>query len=152
MSMHIESSWDDEPQEEQVVPLTRAEAENLFGTQISRPSRVTPLRVIAAQMVVSLIALLIALAYSSHPQQAALSALLGGAISWAPSAIFALLLKKWHGQASVIALVVGEIVKLVMTFIMFGIIALGYPSVLWLPLLLTYVAALKTYWVALALY
>ncbi len=49
-------------------------------------------------------------------------------------------------------LVVGEAVKMGLTLAMFVAIAVGYPGVLWLPLLVTYLVALKTYWLALALH
>jgi ATP synthase protein I len=110
------------------------------------------MRVVIAQMVVSLIASLIWWLCSSHPGHAALSALAGGAICWVPSAMFALRLKSRGAQGSAMGLVVGEAVKMGLTLAMFVAIAVGYPGVLWLPLLVTYLVALKTYWLALALH
>jgi ATP synthase protein I len=143
--------WDVEQTDNNIVPLTRAEAEQLFGANVSRPSRVTPFKVVAAQMVVSLVAALICWQFLSQPGDAARSALLGGAICWVPGALFALRLRGVGHQQSILGLMVGEAIKMGVTVTMFVVIAEFVPSVHWLPLLLTYLVALKTYWVALAL-
>ncbi len=46
---------------------------------------------------------------------------------------------------------VGETLKMGVTIAMFVAIAFWYKSALWLPPLVTYIVALKTYWVAMAL-
>lgn len=143
--------WDVEQQDNNIVPLTRTEAEQLFGASVSRPSRVTPFKVVAAQMVVSLVAALICWQFLSQPGEAARSALLGGAICWVPGALFALRLRGVGHQQSILGLMVGEAIKMGVTVTMFVVIAEFVPDVRWLPLLLTYLVALKTYWVALAL-
>jgi ATP synthase protein I len=143
--------WDVEQQDNNIVPLTRVEAEQLFGADVSRPSRVTPFKVVAAQMVVSLVAALICWQFLSQPGEAARSALLGGAVCWVPGALFALRLRRVGHQQSVMGLMVGEAIKMGVTVTMFVVIAEFVPDVRWLPLLLTYLVALKTYWVALAL-
>jgi len=147
-TIYPQDEWDVE-QDNNIVPLTRAEAEKLFGSNVGRPSRVTPLKVVAAQMVLSLVVTLVWWLFSEHPASAALSAFLGGAICWIPSSLFALRLKGVGGQTST-ALVVGEAIKMGVTLAMFVAIALSYHEVRWLPLLVTYLVALKTYWVALA--
>ncbi|CAB3778829.1 ATP synthase subunit I [Pararobbsia alpina] len=144
-------NWDVEQEETNIVPLTRAEAEQLFGANVSRPSRVTPFRVVAAQMVVSLVAALICWQFLSQPGDAARSALLGGAICWVPGALFALRLRRVGHQQSMLGWMVGEAIKMGVTVAMFVAIAKYVPDVRWLPLLITYLVALKTYWVALAL-
>lgn len=141
--------WDVERQDNDIVPLTRAEAEALFGPQVSRPSRVTPYRVVLAQMVLSLVATLAWWLFSKSPGAAALSAFVGGAIGWVPSALFAARLSR-GGAATVMGWMVGEALKLGVTIGMFIGVAYGYPGVHWLPLLITYLVALKTYWIALA--
>jgi ATP synthase protein I len=143
--------WDVEQTDNNIVPLTRAEAEQLFGADVSRPSRVTPFKVVAAQMVVSLVAALICWQFVSQPGDAARSALLGGAICWIPGALFALRLRRFSRQQSILDLMVGEAIKMGVTVTMFVVVAEFVPNVHWLPLLLTYLVALKTYWVALAL-
>lgn len=73
----FDDSWEAEAQDNKTVPLTRAEAETLFGPGVSRPSRVTPFKVVAAQMVLSLCATLAWWLFYSPPGVAALSAFLG---------------------------------------------------------------------------
>jgi ATP synthase protein I len=151
----FDDSWDAEAQDNKTVPLTRAEAETLFGPGVSRPSRVTPFKVVAAQMVLSLCATLAWwLFYSppgaSAPSAVALSAFLGGAICWVPSGLFAARLKAKSGAQTVASWVIGEAIKMGATIAMFVAIAYGFKGVLWVPLLVTYLIALKTYWIAMA--
>ena len=143
--------WEVGQEDNTIVPLTRAEAEQLFGAKVSRPSRVTPFKVVAAQMVVSLIAALVCWQFLRQPGDAARSALLGGAICWVPGALFALRLRSVSLQRSMFGWMVGEAIKMGVTIAMFVAIARYVPDVRWLPLLITYLVALKTYWVALAL-
>ncbi|SOE49380.1 ATP synthase protein I [Burkholderia sp. D7] len=146
----FEDSWDAEALDNKTVPLTRAEAETLFGPGVSRPSRVTPFKVVAAQMVLSLCATLAWWLFYSPPGAAALSAFLGGAICWVPSALFAARLKAKSGAETIASWVVGEAIKMGATIGMFVAIAYGFKGVLWVPLLVTYLIALKTYWIAMA--
>jgi len=46
--------------------------------------------------------------------------------------------------------VIGEAMKMGATIAMFVAIAYGFKGVLWVPLLVTYLIALKTYWIAMA--
>src|ERR1700739_5182826 len=96
-------AWDAEQQDNNIVPLTRDEAEKLFGPNVSRPSRVTPYKVVAAQMVLSLGATLVWWLFYKPPGAAALSAFLGGAICWVPSALFAARLRKLGGGANILS-------------------------------------------------
>ncbi|AOJ75513.1 ATP synthase subunit I [Burkholderia ubonensis] len=141
--------WDAELQDDNIVPLTRAEAEKLFGPNVSRPSRITPYKVVIAQVALSLVATLAWWLFSKSPGAAAQSAFLGGAIGWVPSALFVARLKA-GGSATVMSWVAGEAVKLGVTIGMFAAVAFGYPGVHWVPLLVTYLVVLKTYWIALA--
>jgi ATP synthase protein I len=133
-----------------IVPLTRTEAEQLFGAQVSRPSRVTPFRVVAAQVVLSLVATLVWWLFYKQPANAALSAFLGGAICWLPGALFAARLKQLSRVGTVFNWMLGEAFKMGATIAMFVAIAFWYRDVQWIPLLVTYLIALKTYWIALA--
>ncbi|KXU89708.1 ATP synthase subunit I [Paraburkholderia monticola] len=143
-------AWDDAQEDNNIVPLTRAEAEKLFGPGVGRPSRVTPFRVVAAQMVLSLVATLLWWLFYKPPGAAALSAFLGGAICWVPGALFAARLRKQGGAETVMSWMVGEALKMGTTIAMFVAIAFWYHDVRWIPLLVTYLIALKTYWIALA--
>jgi len=143
-------AWDVEQQDNNIVPLTRAEAEKLFGPSVNRPSRVTPLRVVAAQMVLSLGATLVWWLFYEPPGAAALSAFLGGAICWVPAALFAARLRTLSGAETAMSWMIGEALKMGTTIAMFVAIAFWYHDVRWVPLLVTYLIALKTYWIALA--
>jgi ATP synthase protein I len=146
------AQWDADQQQDNndIVPLTRTEAEKLFGPQVSRPSRVTPFRVVAAQMVLSLVATLVWWLFYKPPGAAALSAFLGGAICWLPGALFAARLKQLSSAGTVMNWMLGEAFKMGATIAMFVAIAVWYHEVQWIPLLVTYLIALKTYWIALA--
>jgi len=148
-AMH-DDAWDAEQQDNNIVPLTRAEAEKLFGPNVSRPSRVTPFRVVAAQMALSLGATLLWWLFYKPPGDAALSAFLGGAICWVPGAMFAARLRTLSGAETVMSWMIGEALKMGATIAMFVAIAFWYHDVRWVPLLVTYLIALKTYWIALA--
>ncbi|MBN3788691.1 ATP synthase subunit I [Burkholderia sp. Ac-20353] len=141
--------WDAEQQEDNIVPLTRAEAEKLFGPNVGRASRITPSKVVITQVALSLVATLAWWLFSKSPGAAALSAFLGGAIGWVPSALFVARMKA-GGSATVMSWVAGEALKLGVTIGLFAAVAFGYPGVHWVPLLVTYLVVLKTYWVALA--
>ncbi|MCP2086233.1 UNVERIFIED_ORG: ATP synthase protein I [Paraburkholderia sediminicola] len=145
-----DDAWDVEQQDNNIVPLTRAEAEKLFGPNVSRPSRVTPFKVVVAQMVLSLGATLVWWLFYKPPGAAALSAFLGGAICWVPGALFAARLRTLSGAETVMSWMIGEALKMGTTIAMFVAIAFWYHDVRWVPLLVTYLIALKTYWIALA--
>jgi ATP synthase protein I len=145
-----DEAWDVEQEDKNIVPLTRAEAEKLFGPNVSRPSRVTPFKVVAAQMVLSLGATLVWWLFYKPPGDAALSAFLGGAICWVPGALFAARLRTMSGAETVMSWMIGEALKMGATIAMFVAIAFWYHDVRWVPLLVTYLIALKTYWIALA--
>jgi ATP synthase protein I len=51
-------------------------------------------------------------------------------------------------RLAVAGLVTGEIIKIIATIAMFFLVIVFYPDLDWLPLLLTYVLALKCYWLA----
>lgn len=86
--------------------------------------------------------------FASEPSHAARSALIGGAIGWIPSALFALRLS---ARVSVASWVVGELIKIGLTIALFVAAAVFLPALNWLALLVTYIVVLKTYWVALIL-
>ncbi|SDV48520.1 ATP synthase subunit I [Chitinasiproducens palmae] len=138
----------DVEREPEIVPLTRAEAESLFGPSVSQASRVTPFKVVAAQVVITLCSMCVAGLLSARPGIAALSALCGGAIGFVPGAWFAWRLGR-AGSPSALRWAVAEGVKVAATVALFAAVAIGFRDVRWLPLLLTFVLVLKTYWIAL---
>ncbi len=68
-----------------------------------------------------------------------------------PSALFAARLKAKSGAEMIISWMIGEAFKMGATIAMFVAIAYWYKGALWLPLLVTYIVALKTDWVAMVL-
>ncbi|MGI4813353.1 MAG: ATP synthase subunit I [Janthinobacterium lividum] len=147
---HPSDDWEIDPEEEEFVPLSRTEAQQLFGPNVSRPSRVTPKRVVAAQLGLTLCSMLAWWLLSSRPGIAALSALVGGMICWIPSALFAWRMRRPVSGDTLGGWVIGEGIKIGMTIAMFTAVAVWFANVHWLAMLLTYIIALKTYWIALA--
>ncbi|VVE18526.1 F0F1 ATP synthase subunit I [Pandoraea terrae] len=143
-------AWDDEQEQEKIVPLTRAQAERLFGPDVGRVSRVTPFRVVGAQVLLSLAATIAWWAFSARPLEAAVSAWLGGMLGWVPGALFALRLRMSGDRLSVGSLVMGEAIKVMTTIALLVAIAVAYPGVHWVALLVTFVLTLKAYWLAMA--
>ena len=151
------ASWDNELEdsEELKKPLTRMEMEALLGASALKPSRVTVRRLLILQGLVTLIS---ALAWSARGKpfgldSSAISAILGGLAALLPAVLFATRAKVLTGHASAVgstifALVTGELLKIIATVAMFVLAIVFYPDLDWLPLLLTYVLALKCYWLA----
>ena len=141
--------------EEYAKPLTRAEMEALLGRALLRPSRVTVKGLLILQGLVTIIS---GLAWSATGNQfglgsSAISAIFGGLIAVVPGILFAARAKVLSTRANalgltVFALVTGELLKIIATIAMFNLVIMFYPDLDWLPLLLTYVLALKCYWLA----
>jgi ATP synthase protein I len=64
--------------------------------------------------------------------------------------MFAARLRTLSGAETVMSWMIGEALKMGATIAMFVAIAFWYHDVRWMPLLVTYLIALKTYWIALA--
>ena len=141
--------------EEYAKPLTRAEMEALLGHALLKPSRVTVKGLLILQGLVTIIS---GLAWSATGNQlglgsSAISAIFGGLIAVVPGLLFAARAKVLSARANalgltVFALVTGELLKIIATIAMFILVIMFYPDLDWLPLLLTYVLALKCYWLA----
>ena len=154
--------WDNDldNSEELSKPLTRAELEVILGSEALKPSIISVKRLFALQAFVTMLSCF-AWGWSVKGKpfgldSSAISALLGGLIAIIPAGLFAirarLLTKKVieSGVAglAVAGLVTGEIIKIIATIAMFFLAIVFYPDLDWLPLLLTYVLALKCYWLA----
>jgi ATP synthase protein I len=154
--------WDNDldNSEELPKPLTRAELEVILGSEALEPSIISVKRLFALQAFVTMLSCF-AWGWSVKGKpfgldSSAISALLGGLIAIIPAGLFAirarLLTKKVieSGVAglAVAGLVTGEIIKIIATIAMFFLAIVFYPDLDWLPLLLTYVLALKCYWLA----
>ncbi|MGO4812518.1 ATP synthase subunit I [Cupriavidus sp. 2MCAB6] len=148
-------TWEDdeaEREEEAVDPLSRVEAETLFGERALRPSRMTPGRVVLAQMAVTVLsAIAWRLFAGGNAGAAGWSALFGGTVCFVPSGFFALRLWMSRERPSISGLVVGEAIKVFATAALFVLVVVLYSELRWVPMLVTFLLALKTYWVALAI-
>jgi ATP synthase protein I len=152
-SVQPPQDWDDdaEREEEAVEPLSHADAVRLFGVDSLRPSRMTPGKVVLAQVLVTVLSVVGWMLFANERAASGWSALFGGAVCVVPSAVFALRLWMARGRPSVGGLVVGEAIKVFTTVALFVLVVVLYKDLHWVPMLVTFLLALKTYWVALAI-
>lgn len=149
--------WDsesDDPQEE-VKRLTKYQVTAILGEKALLPSRVTVWRLLRWQLIVTAIS---GLAWSAKGKafsldSSAISALIGGGCAFLPGALFAVRAKiianKAGGAgATIFALVTGELLKIIATVALFVLAVIFYPGLEWLPLLVTYILAIKCYLLA----
>ncbi|CAG9170627.1 hypothetical protein LMG23994_01987 [Cupriavidus pinatubonensis] len=142
-----EWDFDAEREEEAVDPLSRAEAVTLFGERALRPSRMTPGKVVLAQVVVTLLSALCWALFGKQAGPYGWSALLGGAVCFVPSGFFAFRLWMARDRASIGGLVMGEAIKVFATVALMVLVVVLYRDLRWVPMLVTLLLALKTYWV-----
>lgn len=149
------NDWD-EPEEEVYQVLSKAEMAALQKSNALKHPPLSPWRILAAQVVVTVLSMVIWSVFG-EPVGVSLytqSAFLGGLISVLPSALFLTrleLAKKTqllNPGNYLAALVSGEFIKIAVTLMLFIGIAYLIPGVLWVPLLVTYVLALKCVWLA----
>nr|WP_231908008.1 MULTISPECIES: ATP synthase subunit I [Cupriavidus] len=134
-----------------VEPLSHADAVNLFGERALRASRMTPGKVVLVQVVVTLLSAA-AWGWFGRPGAAsAWSAWFGGMVCFVPSGFFALRLWMMRARPSISGLVVGEAIKVFGTAALFVLVVVLYHDLRWVPMLVTFLLALKSYWVALAI-
>jgi len=145
--------WDDdaEREEEAVEPLSHADAVRLLGEQALRPSRMTPGKVVLAQVLVTVIAAIGWAVFAKESAASGWSAFFGGAACFVPSGFFALRLWMARAQPTIGTLVVGEAIKVFATVALLVLVVVLYRDLHWVPMLVTFLLALKTYWVALAI-
>jgi ATP synthase protein I len=149
------NDWD-EPEEEVFRVLSKAEMDALQESNALKHPPLSPWKILLAQIGVTALSMVFwsffgGLAWVSLYTY---SAFLGGLISVLPSALF--LTRLEFAKKSrilnpgnfVAALVSGEFIKIVVTLMLFIGVAFLIPGVLWVPLLVTYVLALKCVWLA----
>jgi ATP synthase protein I len=141
--------WDSdaEREEEAVDPLSHAEAVTLFGERALRPSRMTPGKIVLAQVLVTLLSALCWALFGKQAGPYGWSALFGGAVCFVPSGFFAFRLWMARDRASVGGLVMGEAIKVFATVALLVLVVVLYSDLRWVPMLVTFLLALKTYWV-----
>ena len=128
----------------------------LQASNVVKYPPLSPWKILAAQVVVTVLSMVIWSIFG-EPTELSLytqSAFLGGLISVLPSALFLIrleLAKKTqilNPGNYLAALVSGEFIKIVVTLMLFLGVAFLIPGVFWVPLLVTYVLALKCVWLA----
>lgn len=156
------ANWDNEldNSEELSKPLTRAELEVILGSEALKPSKISVKRLFVLQGLVTLLSCFVwAWSVKGKPfglDSSAISSLLGGLIAIIPAGLFAMRAKLLASRAAgsnvagstMMGLVTGELIKIIATVAMFFLVIVLYPELDWLPLLLTYVLALKCYLLA----
>lgn len=107
-------------------------------------------RIIGLQVAVTVVIALLCLAV--YGANAAASAFLGGAIGFLGSLAYARRIaapQTSDPKALLRAHFIGEVQKLALTVILFAAVLILYKGVATLPLLLTFIATLAVYWIAL---
>jgi len=147
--------WD-EPKEEVYRVLSKAEMVALQQSNAKKYPALSPWKIVLAQVLVTVVSMVVWSIFG-EPVGVSLytqSAFLGGLISVLPSTLFLVrleLAKKsqiLNPGRFLAALVSGEFIKIVVTLMLFIGIAYLVPGVLWVPLLVTYLLALKCVWLA----
>lgn len=146
------NEWDDDAdrEEDAVDPLSHTDAVAMFGEHALRPSRMTPARVVLAQAVVTMLSAIAWAVFASESGPYGWSAFFGGAVCVVPSGFFAFRLWVTRGRSTISGLVVGEAIKVFAIVALFVLVVVLYRDLRWVPMLVTFLLALKTYWVALA--
>ncbi len=149
------NDWD-EPEEEVYRVLSKAEMTALQASNALKHPPLSPWKILAAQVALTALSMAIWSIFG-EPVGVSLytqSAFLGGLISVLPSALFLIRLE-FAKKTQILnpgnylaALVSGEFIKIVVTLMLFIGTAYWVPGVLWVPLLVTYVLALKCVWLA----
>jgi len=147
--------WD-EPEEEVIRVYSKEEIIALQQSNASTHRALSPWKIVLAQMLVTAISMVF-WPFFGGPAGVSLytqSAFLGGLISVLPLVLFLARLEMakksqiLNPGRFLAALVSGEFIKIVVTLMMFVGIAYSFPGVLWVPLLVTYLLALKCVWLA----
>lgn len=147
--------WD-EAEEDTYRVLTKEEMGALQASNALIHPPLSPWKILAAQVVLTALSMVF-WSFFGDPIGISLytqSAFLGGLTSVLPSALFLIrleLAKKTqvlNPGNYLAALVSGEFIKIVVTLMLFLGIAYWVPGVFWVPLLVTYVLALKCVWLA----
>ncbi len=147
--------WD-EPEEEVIRVLSKAEMTALQESNALKHPPLSPWKILLAQVVVTALCMVF-WSFFGEPVGLSLytySAFLGGLISVLPSTLFVIRLelakksRMLNPGNFVAALVSGEFIKIAVTLMLFIGVAFLIPGALWVPLLVTYVLALKCVWLA----
>ena len=149
------NEWD-EPEEEVYRVISKEEMIALQQSNATKYPALSPWKIVLVQIAVTAVSMVVWSIFG-EPVGVSLytqSAFLGGLISVLPTALFLVRLElakksqRLNPGRFLAALVSGEFIKIASTLVLFIGIALFVPGVLWVPLLVTYVLALKCVWLA----
>ncbi len=147
--------WDD-LEEEAVRVYSKEEIVALQQSNAAKYRVLSPWKILLAQVLITAISMVFWSIFG-EPVGVSLytqSAFLGGLISVLPSALFLIRLElakksqRLNPGSFLAALVSGEFIKIAVTLMLFVGIAYLVPGVHWVPLLVTYLLALKCVWLA----
>ena len=147
--------WD-ELEEEAIRVYSKDEIVALQQKNATKYRILSPWKVLLAQVLITVISMVFWSIFG-EPVGVSLytqSAFLGGLISVLPSALFLMRLElakksqRLNPGSFLAALVSGEFIKIAVTLMLFVGIAYLVPGVHWVPLLVTYLLALKCVWLA----
>ena len=147
--------WD-ETEEEVIRIYSKEEIVALQQSNATKYRALSPWKIILAQVLITAISMLF-WSFFGEPVGVSLytqSAFLGGLISVLPTTLFLTRLElakksqRLNPGRFLAALVSGEFIKIAVTLMLFIGIAYYVPGVLWVPLLVTYLLALKCVWLA----
>ena len=147
--------WD-EAEEEPIRVYSKEEIVALQQSNAEKYRALSPWKIILAQVLITAISMVFWSIFG-EPVGVSLytqSAFLGGLISVLPTALFLIRLElakksqRLNPGRFLAALVSGEFIKIAVTLMLFIGVAYYVPGVHWVPLLVTYLLALKCVWLA----
>jgi len=151
-------SWDEDDQEVEVYrTLSRDEARTLFGNNKKAFATISPWLVVRIQLLMTGVCILFWAIFADPMEGRTLytySAFWGGFIGFFPGLVFALrvrlsrTMKDQSPGKMLSAIVSGELMKIAITIGLFLGVAFAVPNLQWLPLLVTYIVTLMSYWLA----
>ena len=144
--------WDDQG-DDSFKALSKSEMDLLRQAKPKSFASINGWRIVACQIVLTLAIASLCYFFSGSSERVVYtySALVGGLIGFLPSALFLVRLEaaKKNVKSSpggyLAAVVSGEFLKILVTFLLFIGFALKQPDLKWIPLLVTYLATLKCY-------
>ena len=149
------NEWD-EPEEEVIRVYSKEEIVALQQSNATKYRALSPWKIILGQVLITAVSMVF-WSFFGEPVGVSLytqSAFLGGLISVLPTSLFLVRLElakksqRLNPGRFLAALVSCEFLKIVTTLMLFIGIAYYVPGVLWVPLLVTYLLALKCVWLA----
>lgn len=150
--------WDEDEADDDVYRrLTRDEAQTLFEGNKKAFVTISPWLVVRIQLLVTVISVLFWTILADPMGVRTLytySAFWGGFIGFFPALVFALRIRASRSMKNpspgnmLSAIVFGELLKVVLTIGLFFGVAFAFPNLQWVPLLVTYIVTLMSYWLA----